>query len=567
MMTKESYFHTILNKRYSRRDFIKISTLAAASTLIPYRINADQSNQSMLSFPELTPSKSLGLEVAKGYESQTLLSYNDPLSDTLRFGYNNDFNAYLPIDGSSEHGLLCTNHEYTNTNLMFSAAQRKQLSFDNVTTEMKAHGHSVVEIKKENGRWNYIKNSRYNKRIDMFTKINFSGAAAGNERLKTQATESDWCYGTLNNCGGGKTPWGTLLTAEENFDKYFSGSVPRSEAENYHALGIDGNASYQWHTHYDRFNMDKDPNTPITFGWVVEIDPYKPDSTPVKHTALGRFKHEAATCVMSGDNRLVVYMGDDERFECVYKFVSETENSLTEGTLYCAEFKEDGTLYWHALSYGTEPLTPNNGFHSQADILIETRKAAHLLGATKMDRPEDIEVNPINNKVYAVMTNNHKRKETNAANPRSLNFHGHIIEITAKDDDHTKTEARWDIFMLADGTNLSCPDNITFDGSGNLWIATDGMPKTTGYNDGLFVSEVSGARKAIPKRFLSAPVGAEVCGPEFTPDFKTLFVSIQHPGEGSDFENPSTSWPEANPVAGVMRPKPSVVAISFNEST
>lgn len=563
-MTKESYFETILSKRYSRRDFIKLSALTASSAFIPFSLHAHRPKTSMLNFTELQPSKSLGLEVAKEYKAQTLLSYNDNISDTLRFGYNNDFNAYMPLNGSSEHGLLCTNHEYTSTNLIFSSKQVKNLTHENITEEMRAHGHSIVEIKKENGQWDYVKNSLYNKRIDMFTKINFSGEASGNMRLKTNDTDANWSYGTLNNCGGGKTPWGTVLTAEENFDNYFVGTAPSQETVNYQALGIDGKSRYQWHKYYDRFNMDKDPNVANTFGWVVEINPYKPESSPIKHTALGRFKHEAATCVLSGDNRLVVYMGDDERFECVYKFVSDNDTSLEQGTLYCAVFHKNGTLEWRPLQYGYDPLNESNGFSSQADILIETRKAAHLLGATKMDRPEDIEVSPMNNKVYAVMTNNNKRTKPNAVNPRNFNFHGHIIEITAENNDHTATTARWDLFMLADGENLSCPDNITFDQSGNLWIATDGMPKTTGYNDGLFVSQVSGANKAIPKRFLSAPIGAEVCGPEFTPDFKTLFVSIQHPGEGSSFDNPSTNWPEENPQAGGTPPKPSVVAISLS---
>jgi len=319
---------------------------------------------------------------------------------------------------------------------------------------------------------------------------------------------------------------------------------------------------------------------------VVEVDSYRPGSAPKKRTALGRFKHEGATVALARDGRVAVYSGDDEAFEYIYNFVSARRfdpaardanfDLLDEGTLHVARFHDDGTGVWLPLVFGQEPLTPANGIASQADVCINTRGAADLIGATKMDRPEDIETNPVNGKVYCVLTNNTRRTrdQVDRANPRADNRHGHIIEVTEDRDDPAALTFRWEIFLLCgDPANpaddayfagidpgraspLSCPDNITFDGEGNLWIATDGQRRTLGKNDGIFAVPVDGPERGFVRQFLSGPGGAEICGPEFTPDFTTLFCAIQHPGSGGTLDAPVSPWPD-----GEQPPRPSVIAI------
>jgi secreted PhoX family phosphatase len=292
----------------------------------------------------------------------------------------------------------------------------------------------------------------------------------------------------------------------------------------------------------------------------------------------------------------VVYTGDDERFDYVYRFVTEARvdlanpkanaDILDKGTLSVARYDAGGNMTWLPLVFGTGPLTADNGFGSQADVLIETRRASDLLGATKMDRPEDVEANPKTNKVYVVLTNNNRRKadQVDAANPRADNRFGHLIEMIPPDGDQAAGTFRWEILVrcgdpsVADvGATFSSdtmrngwfgmPDNIAFDADGRLWVATDGNAgAVTGRADGIWGVETEGAARGTSRHFYRVPVGAEMCGPCFTPDGETLFVAVQHPGEADDdsgpaatFENPSTRWPDFKPD---MPPRPSVVAIT-----
>ncbi|MBL26460.1 MAG: dTDP-glucose 4,6-dehydratase [Rhodospirillaceae bacterium] len=615
---------TLIERRLSRRSLLKGAVAATAIATLPLPRALRAAEEGAVpdpGFTEITHGLDDDSHVAPGYRQQVLIRWGDPVlsdapafdpsaqtaaSQSAQFGYNNDFIAFMPLprgSASADHGLLCVNHEYTNGHLMFPGYGEDDFagaaSSEELKVEMAAHGMSVVEIRRDPAAGWAVVRGPLNRRITALdTAMRIAGPAAGHPRLQTTADPDGMTViGMINNCAGGVTPWGTVLTCEENTNFYFAGDVSaESERANHARMGVGGGSAYGWHRIDTRFDVAREPHEPNRFGWVVEIDPYDPESTPVKRTALGRFKHEGATTVVNSDGRVVVYSGDDGRFEYVYKFVTNgvfdpnereaNRDLLDDGTLYAARFAADGLVHWLALVWGQGPLTPGNGFGSQADVLIEARRAADLLGATPMDRPEDIETNPVTGSVYVVLTNNTKRKsdQIDAANPRAENRWGHVLEIipTMRDDgaDHAGAEARWDVFLLAgDPRNsgigalyhpdvsengwLSCPDNCTFDTKGNLWLATDGAPKTAGFADGLYACATVGEGRALTRLFFRSPVGAEVCGPCFTPDDTALFVAVQHPGdtEGSTFAAPATGWPD---FTEGMPPRPSVVAITRN---
>ncbi len=413
--------------------------------------------------------------------------------------------------------------------------------------------------------------------------------------MRTRADPSGaLIHGTFSNCAGGTTPWHTILTAEENVQLYFSGDAAKGpEATARRRYHITGRGYYpDWGRYFERFNLDREPNEPNRFGWIVEIDPYDPKSTPVKRTALGRCAHECATTAVSHDGRVAVYSGDDARMEYVYKFVTQgrfdpsrpeaNRNLLDEGTLYAARFEANGRMRWLPLVFGQGPLTPENGFHSQADVVIEARRAADRVGATPMDRPEDVEAHPDNGRIYVVCTYNERRKETNAANPRGPNKHGHIIEIVPPlaggKPDHTATECDWGFFLLGGDPRdpghgaryagevsangwVAAPDNVAFDPKGRIWITTDGQEDLANFNDSLYAAQVSGPGRGATRCFFVGPSGAEITGPAFTPDGRTLFLAVQHPGadDGSSFEKPSTRWPD---FQDGVPPRSAVLAIT-----
>jgi secreted PhoX family phosphatase len=473
-------------------------------------------------------------------------------------------------------------------------------TLEQVNVELMAHGVSIVEVRRHAGReWNYEVASSSNRRITGETEIEITGPAAGHEWMQTTYDPTGArVRGTLNNCAGGKTPWGTLLTCEENMNVYFANRGAMSSSDPRKAIharyGLPSGATVRtWELYHSRFDVLQEPNEPFRFGWVVELDPYDPTFVPKKRTALGRFKHEGATVALARDRRVAVYSGDDERFDYIYKFVSAGRfdrthreanlGLLDEGTLYVAKFHDDGTGEWLPLLFGEGPLVPANGFDSQARVLINTRGAADLLGATKMDRPEDIETNPRNGKVYCVMTKNEKRGTpgnpgVDAANPRPENRFGHIIELTEDEHDAAATTFTWEIFMLCGNpaspppggvyfagydpslvSPIATPDNITFDRDGNMWIATDGQgdAATLASNDGVFAVPVEGEERGFVRQFLSVPSGAEATGPELTPNDTTLFCAVQHPGKGKSSYWPDSRWPDGDPAT----PRPSVVAV------
>lgn len=621
----------VIAARFSRRGFLQgslaVSAIAAtvgpAALLSAPRAEA-QEGGSAFSFPEVTAGVDADHHVAEGYDAQVLIRWGDPVvsgapefdpnnqtadAQAGQFGYNNDYVGYIPLDGSDEHGLLVVNHEYTNPHLMFpglvqvvgGAAVQGDLSEEQVNIEIAAHGGSIIEIEKVDGEWRRVADSKYNRRITGTTETLITGPAAGHDRLKTSVDETGTkALGTLNNCAGGVTPWGTYLMAEENFHGYFSGELPadHAEAENYARLGAPG-GWYQWHNFHDRFDVSKEPNEMNRFGYIVEVDPMDPNSVPKKRTAMGRFKHEGAESIVAPNGQVVLYSGDDERFDYVYKFVTAgTYNAddraanmdlLDEGTLYVARFDEDGSMEWMPLVHGEGPLTAENGFESQADIVIETRRAADLLGATKMDRPEDIQPNATNGKVYVMLTNNSRRTEenVNAANPRAANAFGHIIEIAEADGDFAATSGTWEILLKCGDPSIAevgatfstdttengwfgMPDNAAVDSDGRLWVSTDGNnPTDTGRTDGLWAVDTEGAARGTSRLFYRVPVGAEMCGPVFTENGESLFLAIQHPGDGGEdweghgrpsyYEDPATRWPD---FLDDMPVRPAVVVVT-----
>ncbi|AYG59805.1 PhoX family protein [Rhizobium jaguaris] len=620
----------IIGRRFSRRGFLQgsLAVSAIAATVGPLALvsaeKARAAGGSAFAFKEVEAGVDADHHVAEGYDANVLLRWGDALfvdspafdpknqtaeAQRRQFGYNNDYVGYIPLNGSSENGLLVVNHEYTNPHLMFPGLvtiadgkiKQAPLSRAQVDIEMAAHGGTIVEIRKVDGKWQVVPDGQYNRRITAITEMQLTGPAAGDDRLKTSADATGAkVIGTLNNCAGGVMPWGTYIMAEENFHGYFSGKLPEGhkEAANYKRYGVP-ESGYEWANFYDRFDLSKEPNEPNRYGWIVEVDVFDPQSVPKKRTALGRVKHEGAANIVSKDGRVVLYLGDDERFDYVYKFVTAgTYNAadrganldlLDNGTLYAAKFSEDGTLQWLPLTFGQGPLTAENGFASQADVLIETRRAADLLGATKMDRPEDIEPNAVNGKVYVMLTNNTKRKaeQIDTANPRADNAFGHIIEISEDDGAFSATSGKWEVLLkcgdpsVADvGASFSTdttkngwfgmPDNCSIDAAGRLWVATDGNNnKATGRTDGLWAVDTEGDARATSKLFYRVPVGAELCGPLFLPDSQTAFVAVQHPGDGGDdwsghgrpsyYEDLSTRWPDFKPDMPV---RPAVVAIT-----
>ncbi|MCS4502543.1 PhoX family phosphatase [Arhodomonas aquaeolei] len=688
----ETPFADVLQQRVSRRSVLRgalgAAPILAAPNLMMIASDAraaagdDAFLADTLSFTPIAQSSADTVVVPEGYTVDIIARWGDSLTpdvedlDTTtiaegglyqpgaadaqaqRFGYNCDAAHFFTLDGRSDRGLLCINHEYTNDDLLFPGFGNPDAFFDGLSEDQRgeavgvmqnAHGISVVEVERTTGGWRYRRDSRYNRRVTAQTPIEISGPARGHDLLRARLAagtgqigqDGTRVMGTLNNCAGGQTPWRTYLAAEENIDQYFANFnddvlADIAARDPYLARAVrsvagyisDGPSFRRWErsgrASDARFDLAREPNEILRFGWIVETDPFNPDDVPKKRTAMGRFKHECAAATLTNDRRVAVYSGDDSRLEFVYKFVSDDavgtdtgkdDDILDRGTLYAARFDSDGNGEWLALVHGRNGLTEANGFRNQADVLAMAREAASQAGATPMDRPEDIE--PFNGRVYIAMTKNAKdadnpvaRDATNAdaANPRLHNTLGHVVEIREDGPDHGATTFTWEIFLLAgdpargrfidsEGTMrhfseavgeapvggladtttyfggygraeevdaFGCPDNLTHDSRHNLWIITDGNPFG---HDGTFAVPTTGAARGKLRRFMAGPVDCEVCGCEFNPDETALFLDIQHPGDGGDLTGPTSSWPDGElgnapkDRNGVIQPRPSLIAV------
>ncbi len=519
---------------------------------------------------------------------------NTPADQEAQMGMHHDGVHYFAQNGS-DAGLLVMNHEYVDDGLLHPDGMANW-SAQKVRKAQAAHGVSVIEVQRKDGRWEVVRPSPWARRITASTPMSVAGAAAGHPLLRTAADpQGRRVLGTLNNCASGITPWGTYLTCEENFINYFKGPDQPDAHQQRWGLRKGDPSGYRWHEHDERFDASRHPNEPNRFGWIVEIDPFNPSSTPVKRTSLGRAAHEGATVAMTRDGRAVVYMGEDARFEYIYKFVSRDRvqpggaagnaGLLDNGTLYVARFDADGKGRWIALIHGDGPLTAANGFADQGEVLVKARQASDQLGATKMDRPEWIAVDR-QGWVYCTLTNNSSRGAkdqpgVDAANPRANNTMGHIVRWK-EEGDFDGSAFHWNHFVLAGdpgneraeakgnarGDAFGCPDGLWVDGRGVLWVQTDMSTSAMGKGDlarlGNNAMLAADPRTGDVRRFLVGPAGCEVTGVTGTPDGRTLFVNIQHPGESpserSDPANPRrySNWPDQHPNG---RPRSATVVV------
>ncbi|MCX4190457.1 PhoX family protein [Methylophaga sp. OBS3] len=616
-----NFFQDVLAQQIQRRKVLKLGLGGLVAAAMPSSLQAAKlltESSSLMGFKPVPAADLLDtVVVPDGYKAEIFYRWGDPISDGPAFkldasnsaadqlqqaGMNHDAMQYFSLpkgSANNDHGLLVMNHEYLDLDLIHLDGSHNRspetYTADKVAKEQNAHGVSLIEVQKVDNQWQIVRPSQYARRLTANTEMMVSGPAAGHDLLKTDADpEGTKVLGTFNNCANGKTPWGTYLTCEENFHFYFVFDAEKTRDPETtrrwqrYKLGF---SYYGWQQFDKRFDLDFAPNEANRFGWVVEFDPYDPNSTPVKRTALGRFAHENVAHKIAENGQIAFYSGDDSKFEYIYKFITRDAwdgslgahngKLLDDGDLHVARFEANGTVKWIPLIFGEKGLTPHNGFTDQADILIHARAAADTVGATKMDRPEWITVHPETGDVYVSLTNNSDRgvdgkPGKDAANPRNQNMFGHIIKIF--ETDATATDASWQVFVLGgegEGEQFANPDGLYIDDCGVLWIQTDVSPSVM--NDGPFKAFGNNQMLAAdPKtgeirRFLTGPIGCEVTGVIMTPDMKTMWVNIQHPGETLSFlskqgvettpDNPRavSNWPDQ---LATGRPRSATVLIT-----
>ncbi len=603
-------FDHVVEEALSRRGFLggamafgAGSFVLGTSALTPSKAIAKASR---LGFAQVAANTADTITLPAGYSSQIVMAWGDPLySDGPEFDHATRGTAATQeravgdnVDGMAlfeigDKSVLVLNNEYTNRPILWgNNPDGKPVSDDDIAKGMMAHGVTVAEVEDNGNGWAIIKDSPLNRRITPQTDMEITGPATGHDLMKTVADPTGTtCKGTWNNCGNGRTPWGTYLACEENFNGYYSApsnlEMERTPEQKRYGLNVE-DWGYGWAKIDSRFDLNKDPNEPHRCGYVVEIDPSDPNSMPKKRTALGRMKHENAEVVVNSDGRIVVYMGDDERGEFLYKFISsgvyseggDNSDLLADGDLYAAKFNPDGTGDWLALTPAT------TGMADKATISIYSRMAASAVGATTMDRPEWVASNPFKAEVYCALTNNKNRGiKTNAGgdatpvggpNPREGNKYGQIVRWWPANANHASDAFTWDLYALAgnpavhegglqagsaninDGNMFNSPDGLFFDTKGLLWIQTDGNYK----NEGDFAGQgnnqmlVGDTTTGEIKRFLVGPNECEVTAAAITSDGKTMFEGIQHPGEKGN-----SSWPGGD---GTI-PRSAVIAVTRDD--
>ena len=606
----------------SRRSFIGAGALCGAAMFLgggllsrsAMATGISAASSQLLGFDSIKAATTDSISLPPGYRSSVLISWGQPLhaagpafdpsgngsakAQEVQFGDNNDGMSLFAFPDDPNRALMAINNEYTNYRYLYPHGGMPA-SLEDVRKAQASEGVSVIEIRRTGNDWQFAQGSPFNRRVHGNTPIRLGGPAAGHALLRTGADNSGTlALGTFQNCANGKTPWGTYLTCEENFTDCFGSSDPKQsfDAAQKRYGAVAASKEINWHPHDPRFDLAVNPNELNRHGWVVEIDPFDPHSMPVKRTALGRFKHENAALAETTDGRAVVYMGDDERGEFIYRFISRdridpkdpkaNRDLLDHGTLYVARFDDGdknpdlprGQGQWVELSHGKNGVDTASGFANQGDVLIHARLAGSVVNATRMDRPEWIVVSPKDRQVYCTLTNNAKRGEdgqpVGGPNPREKNVYGQILRWKAHNGDHGADTFDWDLFVVAGNpvvhagqpkagsSNITAqnmfnsPDGLGFDDAGRLWILTDGDASNAadfagmGNNQMLCADPVSGEIR----RFMVGPIGCEVTGISFSPDQKTLFVGIQHPGE-----NGGSTFPEHLPDG---KPRSSVMAIS-----
>jgi uncharacterized protein len=606
----------------SRRTVLRASFGAAASGLFAPWLTGCAAPLApaagpLIGFKAVAASALDAISVPEGYVAEAIAAWGEPVGlagnmppwkpdashsaaeQAAQMGMHHDGMHFYALGDGATRGVLMSNHEYVDDGLLHPDGL-KTWNAEKVKKSQAAHGISAIEISLNNGRWQMVRPSRYARRITAETPFAVGGPAAGHVLMRTAADPSGRrVLGTFNNCASGKTPWGTYLSGEENFAGYFAGGDNHTEDQR--RWGMRRTSSYRWEEFDERFDARKHPNEFHRHGWVVEVDPMDPDNMPIKRTAMGRAAHEGAWVAVTRDQRAVVYSGEDARFEYIYKFVSRdrikpaaggltqaqaNRELLDHGTLYVARYDADGTGRWLPLVHGQGPLTPANGFADQGEVVIKTRQASDRLGATKMDRPEWLAIDPRSGEVYCTLTNNTSRGQPNnpgvdAANPRANNSMGHIIRWK-EDGDFDALSFKWNHLLLAGdpantraeakgnlkGDIFGCPDGITFDARGVLWVQTDMGPAVMNQgeftrigNNQMLACDVSTGEV---RRFLVGPVNCEITGCAFAPDLRTMFINVQHPGETpserSDPAQPQrfSSWPDFKPGS---RPRSATVVI------
>ncbi len=603
-----------------RRMFLGASSALALSALLPACAQTPIAQAAALTFKPTPVDASDKFVVPEGYRAQPLAPWgeavgiagnmpafkmdgsNTAAEQAVQMGMHHDGLHFYALEGN-KRGLLVMNHEYVDDGLLHAGGM-KDWTLEKVRKSQAAHGISVVEVSDTGKDWQMTRPSKYARRITANTPFAIQGPCRGHAMMRTAADpRGETILGTINNCASGKTPWGTYLSGEENFRFYFGNTDSKDTHQQ--RWGMVKDSFFGWEKHDARFDLGKNPNEANRFGWVVEVDPMDPSSTPIKRTALGRAAHEGAWVALTKDKRAVVYSGEDARNEYIYKFVSRDAvkpagNGLTQaqanrelldhGTLYVAKFNADGKGTWLPLIHGQGGLTAANGFADQGEVCIKARQASDLLGGTKMDRPEWLAIDEKSGWVYCTLTNNSSRgaagqPAVDAANPRAGNQHGNIIRWK-ENGDFDQATFEWNHLLFAGdpaaaradakgnikGDLFGCPDGLAFDPAGRLWIQTDmhasQMYKdeftNLGNNQMLAFDAASG--KAM--RFLTAPTNSEVTGAAWTPDGKTMFINVQHPGEtAGDRSDPAepgkfSNWPD---YATGGRPRSSTVAIRKND--